>query len=184
MQPPNLPNLPNFPNSSIDHALCALLADQLRQQRRQLVTAESCTGGLIAATCTDLAGSSDWFERGYVTYSNAAKTECLGVPQALLAEHGAVSAAVAEAMALGALRHSKAQLAVAVTGVAGPGGGSPSKPVGSVWFGFALRGQGPLYDQTVVHSELKRFEGDREAVRVATVNYALTQLLVLSQNSP
>ena len=89
-----------------------------------------------------------------------------------------------EAMALGALRHSKAQLAVAVTGVAGPGGGSPSKPVGSVWFGFALRGQGPLYDQTVVHSELKRFEGDREAVRVATVNYALTQLLVLSQNSP
>jgi len=181
MKPPKLPNIPNL---SIDHALCALLADQLRQRRRQLVTAESCTGGLIAATCTDLAGSSDWFERGYVTYSNAAKTECLGVPQALLAEHGAVSATVAEAMALGALRHSKAQLAVAVTGVAGPGGGSPSKPVGSVWFGFALQGQGPPHDQAVVHSELKWFEGDREAVRVATVNYALTQLLVLSQNTP
>ena len=110
----------------MNHDLCVFLSEQLRQQGLRLVTAESCTGGLIAATCTDMAGSSDWFERGFVTYSNAAKTECLDVPQALLAAHGAVSAEVAQAMALGALRHSEAQLAVAVTGIAGPG--HPTNP--------------------------------------------------------
>lgn len=99
-----------------------------------LATAESCTGGLIAAACTDQAGSSQWFERGFVTYSNAAKVQCLGVPADLIERHGAVSEAVARAMAQGAVAHSAAQVALAVTGVAGPTGGSADKPVGTVWF--------------------------------------------------
>lgn len=163
----------------MNHDLCVFLSEQLRQQGLRLVTAESCTGGLIAATCTDLAGSSDWFERGFVTYSNAAKTECLDVPQALLAAHGAVSAEVAQAMALGALRHSEAQLAVAVTGIAGPGGGTPDKPVGTVWFGFALQRAGQTTPD--LSSERQRFDGDRAAVRSATVEHALARLLALSQ---
>lgn len=139
-----------------------------------LATAESCTGGLIAAACTELAGSSAWFERGFVTYSNAAKTELLGVPADLVASHGAVSEPVARAMAAGALRHARAQLAVAVTGVAGPGGGSAEKPVGTVWFGFALAGG-------AVHAECRRFDGDRAAVRAATVVHAQERLLELLQ---
>lgn len=161
---------------------CTELADRLRQQHWKLVTAESCTGGLIAATCTDLAGSSDWFERGFVTYSNAAKTESLGVPAELIERHGAVSEAVARAMADGALRHAPAQLSVAVTGVAGPGGGSVAKPVGTVWFGFARRLPGP--DTAIeVHSEMQRFDGDRAAVRAATVAHALQRLLDLTHNA-
>ncbi|MFT3718337.1 MAG: CinA family protein [Pseudorhodoferax sp.] len=136
-----------------------------------LATAESCTGGLIAGACTDLAGSSDWFERGFVSYSNAAKTELLGVDAALIARHGAVSEPVARAMAEGAVRHAHAQLAVAVTGVAGPGGGSPDKPVGTVWFGWCLPGG--------THAEARRFDGDRAAVRAATVRHALARLLEL-----
>ncbi len=145
------------------------LAAQLLRRHWMLATAESCTGGLIAGACTDLSGSSNWFERGFVTYSNAAKTELLGVPAPLITQHGAVSEAVARAMAEGALRHSAAQLAVAVTGVAGPTGGTADKPVGLVWFGFALPGQ--------VLTEKMQFPGDRAAVRAATVRHALSRLL-------
>lgn len=141
-----------------------------------LATAESCTGGLIAATCTDLAGSSAWLERGFVTYSNAAKTELLGVPPELIAQHGAVSEPVVRAMALGALAHSHAQVAVAVTGVAGPGGGSPDKPVGTVWLGWAVAGQ--------VTAECCHFAGDRAAVRLATVAHALAKLAALLAATP
>ncbi|WP_372826422.1 CinA family protein [Polaromonas sp.] len=136
-----------------------------------LATAESCTGGLIAAACTDLAGSSAWFERGFVTYSNQAKTSMLGVAAALIASHGAVSEEVARAMAQGAVAHSPAQVAVAVTGVAGPTGGSRAKPVGMVWFGFMVDGQ--------LNSEMQRFGGDRAAVRAATVQHALQRLVQL-----
>nr|MDP2190870.1 CinA family protein [Rhodoferax sp.] len=154
-------------------ALCRQLADLLLSKELKLVTAESCTGGMIAAACTDLAGSSAWFERGFVTYSNAAKTELLGVEEQLLDKAGAVSEDVARAMVLGALAHSHAhaQVAVAVTGVAGPSGGSPAKPVGTVWFGFAVPGQ--------VMTEKCHFGGDRAAVRAATVQHAFTRLVAL-----
>ena len=150
---------------------CGLVADLLLKKQLRLVTAESCTGGLIAAACTDLAGSSAWFERGFVTYSNAAKTELLDVPERVLRRAGAVCGPVAQAMAEGALAHSHAQVAVAVTGVAGPSGGSPAKPVGTVWFGFAMPGQ--------VLTEKCHFDGDRAAVRRATVRHALERLVEL-----
>lgn len=149
--------------------LAANLAEILLDKSLQLATAESCTGGLIAATCTALAGSSQWFERGFVTYSNEAKTESLGVDAALIAAHGAVSEPVARAMAFGAVRHSAAQVGVAVTGVAGPTGGSVEKPVGTVWFGFMVQGQ--------LRSEVRHFDGDRAAVRAATVRHALQRLI-------
>lgn len=152
---------------------CALLARLLLRQGWFLATAESCTGGLIAASCTELAGSSNWFERGFVTYSNAAKNELLDVDAALIDHHGAVSEAVARAMAVGALAHSHAQVAVAVTGIAGPSGGSADKPVGTVWLAWAT----PMG----VISELKYFDGDRAAVRQATVQHALTRLTDLIQ---
>ena len=145
------------------------LAERLRARQQWLVTAESCTGGLIAGACTDLAGSSDWFERGFVTYSNAAKAELLGVPPESIAQHGAVSEPVARAMAEGALRRSHAQLSVAVTGVAGPGGGSADKPVGTVWFAWCADGR--------TESQRMRFDGDRAAVRAQTVLHALQGLL-------
>ena len=151
------------------------MADLLLKKQLYLVTAESCTGGLIAAACTDLAGSSAWFERGFVTYSNLAKTELLGVPERVLRRAGAVCGPVAQAMAEGALAHSHAQVAVAVTGVAGPTGGSPAKPVGTVWFGFALPGQ--------VLTEQCHFDGDRAAVRQATVRHALARLVAMLQAS-
>lgn len=151
--------------------LAGQLAVLLQAQGRLLATAESCTGGMISAACTDLAGSSNWFERGFVTYSNEAKTELLGVPAPLIARHGAVSEEVARAMASGALERSRAQVAVAVTGVAGPTGGSAAKPVGTVWFAFALPGR--------LVSEVRRFDGDRAAVRSATVRHALQRLLEL-----
>jgi nicotinamide-nucleotide amidase len=154
--------------------LVAELADVLRARRWVIASAESCTGGMIAAACTDLAGSSDWFERGVVSYSNEAKIALLGVPETLLQEHGAVSEAVVRAMVEGMQRSSSVDLAVAVTGVAGPGGGTPAKPVGTVWFGFARRrDDGGLH----VDSELRRFDGDRAAVRRATVEHALRGLL-------
>ncbi len=146
------------------------LADVLRARGERLATAESCTGGLIAAACTDLAGSSDWFERGVVSYSNEAKTELLGVDAALIAAHGAVSEPVALAMAAGALAHSRADWAVAVTGIAGPGGGSAEKPVGLVWLAWCRRGGAPQAERQV-------FPGDRAAVRAATVACALQGLL-------
>jgi nicotinamide-nucleotide amidase len=154
-------------------ALLAQLADALRARGWRIATAESCTGGLIAAACTDLAGSSDWFERGFVTYSNDAKAEALGVPAALIAGHGAVSEEVARAMARGALQRSHAELAVAVTGVAGPSGGSAAKPVGTVWLAFA----GPAGESAERHA----FAGDRAAVRRASVERALARLLELAR---
>jgi nicotinamide-nucleotide amidase len=153
----------------------AQLVHLLLKNQYMLATAESCTGGLIAATCTDLSGSSVWFERGFVTYSNAAKTELLGVDPALIQTHGAVSEPVAQAMVLGALAHSPAQVAVAVTGVAGPTGGSADKPVGTVWFGLAVPGQ--------VLTERCLFPGDRAAVRAATVQHALRRLAQLLDES-
>ena len=152
------------------------LADALRTRGWMLATAESCTGGLIAAACTDLAGSSDWFERGFVSYSNAAKTALLGVPPALIAVHGAVSEPVARAMAAGALARSPAQLSLAVTGIAGPTGGSADKPVGTVWFGWCVGGQ--------THAERQHFDGDRAAVRAQTVTHALRRLLHWVQRLP
>lgn len=148
-----------------------LMADLLQKKSWLLATAESCTGGMISAACTDLAGSSAWFERGFVTYSNEAKTELLGVDAASIKKHGAVSEEVARAMAQGALDRSRAQVSIAVTGVAGPTGGSAAKPVGTVWFGFSVGGQ--------VTSEMKRFDGDRAAVRSATVQHAVQRLLEL-----
>ena len=148
------------------------LADALRARGWRLATAESCTGGLIAAACTAVAGSSDWFERGFVTYSNAAKTQLLGVPAALIAAHGAVSEEVVRAMALGALQHAPVQLAVAVTGIAGPGGAVPGKPVGTVWLGWATAGG--------VGARRLQLGGDRSAVRAQTVHLALQQALHLA----
>ena len=149
------------------------LGEQLRARGAMLATAESCTGGLIAAVCTSVAGSSDWYERGFVTYSNAAKTEMLGVDAALIAAHGAVSAEVARAMAEGALRHSTAHMAIAVTGIAGPSGGTPAKPVGTVWFALANRG-------AAAEAELLELSGDRTAVREQTLVFALQRLLARS----
>jgi len=142
----------------------------LAAAKLKLATAESCTGGMIAAAITDIAGSSDWFERGLVTYSNEAKQELLGVRSETLEAFGAVSEATAKEMAEGALSRSPADIAVAVTGVAGPGGGSETKPVGMVCFGWARRG-----GATAV--ETLHFPGDRAAVRAATVRHALRGVL-------
>lgn len=148
----------------------AELAARLQERRLRLCTAESCTGGLIAARLTDMPGSSAWFECGWVTYSNAAKTHLLGVAPDLLESFGAVSAPVAEAMARGALASADADLAIAVTGIAGPGGGSPEKPVGLVWFAWARRGGG-------CRSAERVFPGSREEVRAAAAAWSLHQLL-------
>ncbi|MGE0856745.1 MAG: CinA family protein, partial [Hyphomicrobiaceae bacterium] len=139
----------------------------MRTHRLKLVTAESCTGGLIAALFTEIAGSSDVVDRGYVTYSNAAKTACLGVPAALVAKAGAVSREVAVAMAEGALAHSEAQVAIAVTGIAGPGGGSLEKPVGLVHLAAHRKGH------VTRHRECRFGDIGRTAVRLATVAAAL-----------
>lgn len=152
-------------------ALVDALAPRLLAQGWMLATAESCTGGLIAAACTELAGSSNWFERGFVTYSNAAKAQMLGVDAALIDQHGAVSAPVARAMAQGAVQRANVGVALAVTGVAGPGGGSAAKPVGTVWFAWATPGG--------LQSEVQHFAGDRAAVRQATVRHSLRHLLAL-----
>lgn len=146
------------------------LAQALTHRGWMMATAESCTGGLIAATCTDLAGSSAWFDRGVVTYSNQAKADLLGVPMAMIEQHGAVSEPVARAMAEGMLARSQAQVAVAVTGVAGPGGGSPDKPVGTVWVAWAVQGQPTV-------ARCLRLSGDRDAVRRQTVFEALQGLM-------
>lgn len=146
------------------------LGDALRARGWMMASAESCTGGLIAATCTEVAGSSDWFERGVVSYSNDAKTALLDVPPTLIAAHGAVSDAVVRAMAQGLLAHARADVAVAVTGVAGPGGGTPAKPVGTVWLAIATR-------DGACEPERLQLDGDRRAVRQATVDRALQRLL-------
>ncbi len=144
---------------------------ELKSRKLMLVTAESCTGGMVAAAMTDIAGSSDVFDSGFVTYSNAAKTKMLGVPRAMIEQHGAVSESVAQAMAEGALVHSHSDVAIAVTGIAGPSGGSAEKPVGLVHFACALRGA-----QT--SRRVKLFAGlDRDGVRLAARDYALALVL-------
>jgi nicotinamide-nucleotide amidase len=166
------------------HTLTEQLADVLQQHGWMLATAESCTGGMIAANCTDLAGSSSWFERGFVTYSNEAKHEMLGVDSALIAEHGAVSEAVAQAMTLGAMRRSHAQVTLAVTGVAGPTGGSTDKPVGTVWFAWATPSDaGPTLgaETAWVKTQVMHFTGDRSSVRQAAAEHAFETLIQLLQ---
>jgi len=150
------------------------LAAALRERGWRMASAESCTGGLIAAACTAVVGSSDWFERGFVTYSNAAKTELLGVDAALVAAHGAVSEPVVRAMALGALQRAPVQVAVAVTGIAGPGGAVPGKPVGTVWLAVAAISADAAAPAVMV--ERLQLAGDRAAVRTATVLAALQRL--------
>ena len=147
-------------------ALALQLGQRLLEHGLMIATAESCTGGMVAAALTDIAGSSNWFERGFVTYSNEAKAEVLAVPPETIADHGAVSEAVARAMADGALLESRAQLAVAVTGIAGPGGAVPGKPVGTVCFAWAQQG-------VPTASETMHFDGDRAAVRSRSVAHAL-----------
>lgn len=151
-------------------ALAARLGRELGARQWRAVTAESCTGGGIARVLTELPGSSGWFECGFVTYSDAAKQTLLDVPAAILARHGAVSEATARAMAEGALRRGGGQAAIAVTGVAGPGGGSPHKPVGTVVFAWALPAR-------ATRSQICRFSGDRGAVRAAAVEQGLAGLL-------
>jgi nicotinamide-nucleotide amidase len=148
------------------------LLDRYRAAGLKLATAESCTGGLIIACLTEIAGSSDVVERGFITYSNEAKSELLGVPAALIAERGAVSAEVAEAMAAGALAHSRADAAVSATGIAGPGGASAEKPVGLVYLGACRRDGRPRHERRV-------FAGDRAAVRRAALEQALDLALDL-----
>ena len=163
------------------HDVSALAANLMRRGW-MLSTAESCTGGMIAAACTDLAGSSQWFERGFVSYSNEAKQELLGVAKTLIEKHGAVSEEVAQAMVLGALNASQAQVAMAVTGIAGPTGGSPAKPVGTVCFAWGLPTDGgPAVgaETAWVKVQTCHFEGDRAAVRQATLRHALHGLLLL-----
>ena len=158
------------PDQSLLEALAGRVGAALLADRLALATAESCTGGWVSQCLTAIAGSSEWFERGFVTYSNAAKQEMLGVSEATLAAHGAVSQPVAVAMAEGALRHSHADWAVAVTGIAGPTGGSAEKPVGTVCFAWAVR-------DGATTTETRHFAGDREAVRAQSVACALAVLL-------
>jgi nicotinamide-nucleotide amidase len=174
---------------AIDDALLALadeLGDALRARGWRLATAESCTGGLLAGTCTAPAGASDWYAAGFVTYANDAKQGLLGVPATLIAAHGAVSAEVADAMARGALAHADVQIALSVTGVAGPGGGSVVKPVGTVWLGLAWvhsretqEGLPAGGDAPLVGSRAERLnlDGDRAAIRAQTVQIALRRLI-------
>jgi nicotinamide-nucleotide amidase len=156
--------------------LAARVGRQLLASRRRLVTAESCTGGWVAKAITDIAGSSQWFEGGYVTYSNETKKRTLGVSAETLARHGAVSEQVAREMARGAIAASGADVAVAITGIAGPDGGSPDKPVGTVWFCWAMR-HGKSLRLTTRKS---RYRGDRAAVRSQSVATALREILTAS----
>ena len=152
------------------------LAERLIQKNKQLTTAESCTGGGIAKVLTDLAGSSVWFERGFVTYSNLSKHEMLGVEEATLEKFGAVSQETVMEMATGALKHSHADFSLSVSGIAGPGGGTDEKPVGLVWFAWAVKEDD---DTKILKSSKLVFNGDRESVRVQAVEYALSELIKL-----
>jgi nicotinamide-nucleotide amidase len=153
------------------HQLAIRAGNKLRDERLMLATAESCTGGMVAAAMTDISGSSAWFERGFVTYSNLAKTEMIGVPADMIERHGAVSEPVARAMAEGALRNSRAQVSLSITGVAGPGGGTETKPVGMVSFAWSNR----LHTSV----ETQQFKGDREQIRTQAATHALRGLLEL-----
>lgn len=146
------------------------LAAKLIEKGWMLATAESCTGGMIAAACTDLAGSSQWFDRGFVTYSNEAKTEMLGVHAELIEKHGAVSEEVVRAMAEGAIRHSRAQVSIAVTGIAGPGGGSAEKPVGTVWVGCHVKSS--------TYIQQCQLTGTRSQIRNTSLACALQKLML------
>lgn len=154
------------------NALAEKLGARLKARKQKLVTAESCTGGWAAQAVTAVAGSSNWFERGFVTYSNAAKEEMLGVRHATLEKHGAVSEQTAREMALGALKHSRGTIALAITGIAGPSGGSAAKPVGTVCFAWARKG----HDAS---AETRHFSGGRDAVRRQSVEHALGRVLQL-----
>ena len=149
------------------------LAQILVQRHWKIALAESCTGGLVSACLTELAGSSEWFERGYVTYSNQAKIDCLGVPNATLERFGAVSEEVSRSMVQGAQKNAGVQVAVAITGIAGPTGGSAEKPVGTVCFGWTI-------DEKWI-CKTAHFIGDRQAVREQACDYALSELLTLLQ---
>ena len=162
-------------NQQALESLAAQVGALLSVNGQKLATAESCTGGWVAQCLTSIAGSSDWFDRGFITYSNDAKQEMLGVSVEILAMHGAVSEATAAAMASGALRHSRADWALAITGIAGPSGGSPDKPVGTVCFGWA----GP--DGRLL-AETRRFQGGREEVRAQSVEHALKGVLLHAAN--
>jgi nicotinamide-nucleotide amidase len=155
-----------IPTDETLHHLAGQLGDRLKQANQQLACAESCTGGFVSKVITDIAGSSEWFDRGFITYTNQAKQDLLGVPAQIIHDHGAVSEQTARAMAAGALRHSQAAISLAVTGIAGPGGGRLDKPVGLVWFAWALR-------DGAVESESQQFLGDRDAVRRQAVVHAL-----------
>ena len=165
-----------MPHTALEHA--QTLAHLLAARGWMLATAESCTGGMIASTCTDLPGSSAWLDCSFVTYSNSAKQRMLHVPAELISRHGAVSEPVVRAMAQGAVQHSAAQVAIAVSGVAGPGGGSAEKPVGTVWMAWQI--------QDATHCVCQHFAGDRHAVRAQTTAHALRtlcDLLKLSHKS-
>jgi nicotinamide-nucleotide amidase len=151
--------------------LTKTLAQILLSRNWTVSLAESCTGGLVCATLTELAGSSEWFERGYITYSNEAKTECLGVPTPLIESHGAVSEQVAKAMAEGTRINSGSNVGISITGVAGPSGGSVEKPVGTVCFGWSTE------NQTL--TKTMHFDGDRQIIRQQAAKYALTELIAL-----
>ena len=160
--------------SAIDHA--STLAQMLLSRGWKLALAESCTGGLVCATLTELSGSSEWFERGYITYSNQAKTECLGVPEGLIQTYGAVSEPVAKAMAEGAQINAGVDLAISITGVAGPTGGTKDKPVGTVCFGWVIRNAA---GKTVTSCQTKLFNGNRQAIRQQATEHALAVLVQL-----
>ncbi|MEZ0210627.1 MAG: CinA family protein [Methylophilus sp.] len=154
----------------------------LQAQGWQLALAESCTGGMVAQVVTAIAGSSAWFDRGFVTYSNEAKTDMLGVPRSLIERHGAVSEAVAEAMAIGALQHSRAQISASITGIAGPGGGSVEKPVGMVCFSWAVNTQKGQQPKKML-VETCYYEGSRIEIRQQAASHALAGLLNLIKHT-
>ena len=165
-------------NNDPEHELVRAVARILMNRGWKIALAESCTGGLVCGALTDLAGSSDWFERGYITYSNAAKSECLDVPAELIESFGAVSEQVAKSMAEGALRNANVNAAIAITGIAGPAGGSPEKPVGTVCFGWAIKETAA--DNMINTATLTRqFNGDRQAVREQARDFSLSQFLEL-----
>ena len=167
----------NVPTDTVLSALAREVGLQLREAKRQLVIAESCTGGWLAKLCTDIPGSSEWFDCGFVCYSNAAKARDLGIPEKLIETEGAVSDAVVRAMAEGAIARTGANVALAVSGIAGPGGATPGKPVGTVWFALAHKQE----DRLECQGSLIQFDGNRDAVRRQAVEYALNLLRAMPQ---
>ncbi|HEU4780145.1 MAG TPA: CinA family protein [Steroidobacteraceae bacterium] len=168
----------NVPTDSTLSALAREAGVRLHGAQRRLATAESCTGGWIAKLCTDIAGSSEWFDCGFVCYSNAAKTRDLGVPEKLIESDGAVSDAVVRAMAEGAIARTGANVGLAISGIAGPGGATAGKPVGTVWFALAQE----MEDRLECQGHLIQFDGDRDAVRRQAVEFALNLLRALPQH--